>query len=206
MRSLLIIILSILFSLTIEASVTCEDIKNYVEANSKSASSLKAVLTKEQWKGLDVLVEYDYEACHDAFSQDYITVKGESLTVFKSFEDRCDGGNTYGAIFTDDLKTAIAHIYDGDIYCEEDWNEEYKASNHTCDLKAEEYAVEKMRQNGFDFADTSSSLKVRSGYVYSYIYVSGVVKNLENKRTTVLVTTALKSCQFGGASISNLKL
>ena len=80
-----------------------------------------SVLTKENWNKIDVIFNFDYESCHDAFLQELILFNGRFYWKMGSMEDRCDGGNTYGAIYNYRLTTPIAHVYDGDIYCEEDW-------------------------------------------------------------------------------------
>ncbi|PIP88932.1 MAG: hypothetical protein COW01_05085 [Bdellovibrionales bacterium CG12_big_fil_rev_8_21_14_0_65_38_15] len=164
------------------------------------------VLTKEVWKSIDVVASFPFKECHDAISQSLIKVDGQNYWVFRSTEDHCDGGNTYGSIYSEDLKTPIAHIYDSDIYCEEDWREDERAVHHRCDIEAEKLAQDKMKEFGFDFEVNSSSLELRSGYSYSFIFVEGKIKNKGDKLSTIKVLANLKSCQFATVSISDLTL
>src|SRR5690606_19173324 len=99
------------------AATVCEKIQNEDAQFEDGRSSI--VLTKEVFKSVDVLAGMDYEQCKDAISQSSIIVDGKVYIQFTSHEDSCDGGNTYGSIMSEDLSTAIAHIYDGDVYCEE---------------------------------------------------------------------------------------
>tara|TARA_R110002049_G_scaffold63125_7_gene168132 strand:- start:566 stop:1144 length:579 start_codon:yes stop_codon:yes gene_type:complete len=163
-------------------------------------------LTKEIWKTIDVVASFPYERCKDAIRQSTIEVDGANYIVFRSVEDECDGGNTYGSIYTEDLKTPIAHIYDSDIYCEEDWREDERAVHHKCDLQAEALAESKLKEFGLDFKAVSSSIELRTPYSYSHIFVEGIVTSHGNKSATVKVLTALKSCQFASVSISSLRL
>lgn len=164
------------------------------------------VLTKEVWKSIDVIASFPYKECHGAISQSLIEVEGQKYWVFRSREDHCDGGNTYGSIYSEDLKTPIAHIYDSDVYCEEDWREDERAIHHRCDIKAEELAVLKMKEFGFEFEVVSSSITLRSSYAYSYIFVEGKIKNKGDKSSTIKVLANLKSCEFATVSISDLTL
>lgn len=186
------------------AASVCEAIQNDEAQFEDGRSSV--VLTKEVWKTIDVLAGMDYEQCKDAISQSAIIVDGKSYIQFTSHEDSCDGGNTYGSIMSEDLSTPVAHIYDGDVYCEADWREEDRAINHKCDLAAEAFAAEKMQNFGFEFEAKSSYLTMRKPYIYSYVDVSGVIKNKDGKEATVRVLTNIDSCKFGGASIQYLSL
>lgn len=86
------------------------------------------VLTKENWETIDVVFAFDRERCQGALSQELFEVEGKLYWKFRTIKDYCDGGNTYGAVYSYDLKTPHTHIYDGDYYCQEDWLEEFKAS------------------------------------------------------------------------------
>lgn len=45
------------------------------------------------------------------------TTEGETLIQLTTFEDECDGGNTYGYIVKGDLEgEVVAEIHDGDLY------------------------------------------------------------------------------------------
>lgn len=171
-----------------------------------ATTSAGGTLTKEEWKSLDVISAFPYNECRDAISRSLISVEGKNYWVFRSNEDHCDGGNTYGAIYSEDLKTPIAHIYDSDIYCEEDWSEDQRAVHHRCDIEAEKLAEQKMKEFGFDFEAQSSSVELRNPYIYSYIFVEGKIKNKDGKSAIIKVLTNLKSCDFASASITNLSL
>ena len=101
----------------------------------------------------------------------------------------------------------MVHIYDSDMYCKsEGWNEDSLASNHKCDLAAEEYAQKKMKKFGLNFKVSSSSLQLRKPYIYSFIFVTGTITNKGNQKATVKVNTRVPTCEFGGASIDHLEL
>ena len=138
------------------------------------------VITKDNWKTIDVLVELDYDDCDGLIAQHLLSADGQSLWQFTSTDDPCDGGNTYGSIYTEDLTTPVAHIYDGDIYCE-GWQPEYQAENHKCDLGAEAFAQEKMEAFGLEFKDLNSSLELRD-YGFPYVFVAGVLPNNDNRK------------------------
>lgn len=186
------------------AATVCERIQSDDAQFEDGRSSV--TLTKEVWKTIDVLAGMDYEQCKDAISQSAIIVDGKTYIQFTSHEDSCDGGNTYGSIMSEDLSAAVAHIYDGDVYCEGDWREEERAENHKCDLAAETLAQEKMKAFGLDFVAGSSYLTIRKPYIYSYVDVSGVIKNKDNKEATVRVLTNINTCAMGGVSIQYLSL
>jgi len=165
-----------------------------------------SVLTKENWKSVDVLADMDYSRCADAVTQTVIQVENKQYWMFKTHKDACDGGNSYGAIYSYDLKTPIAHIYDSEIVCQEDWRKESLAANHKCDVAAEEFAKEKMKAFGFEFDDLSSNLQLRHPYAYSFIKVSGKITNKDNRKAVVNVVTQIKNCKFASATIEGLQL
>ena len=76
------------------------------------------VLTEENWDKIDVISDFDYDDCKDAVAQDLTKVNGKFYWVFYTNEDRCDGGNSFGSIYTYNLKTPVAHIYDSFVYCD----------------------------------------------------------------------------------------
>ncbi len=194
---------AILLSMNLSASV-CQKFQEGDFDYSNHSGGVE--LTKEIWKQIDVVASFPYEQCKSAIRQSKIEVDGVNYIVFRSVEDECDGGNTYGSIYTADLKTPIAHIYDSDVYCEADWRDDERAIHHQCDLQAEALAETKMKEFGLDFQAISSSIELRTPYSYSHIFVEGVVKSHENKSATVKVLASLKSCQFARVSISELNL
>lgn len=200
-------ILSTLGLLTIssiaQAAVTCEDLQRESDLQVLGEGD---VLTKENWKTIDVVLDFSYHDCREQISQELIQVGDERLWRFRSTDDSCDGGNTYGSIYSYDLKTPIAHIYDSDIYCEKDWRDESRAINHRCDLAAEELAAKKMREFGLEFEPRHSSVKVRRPYIYSFIYVEGVVTNRDGREARINVLTDIDRCRFGSVRIEDLQL
>lgn len=107
------------------AAVRCEDLRDeHLETQTLPA---KKPVNKSNWYDFDVLVQFDRARCLKSLKQALFEVNGEKLWEFATTEDECDGGNVYGAIYSYDLKTPIAHLYDGAITCEADWREDYRA-------------------------------------------------------------------------------
>ncbi len=128
MKVLLVALLS-LFAASSFANVSCEDLQN--EDGSVEISKVGSVklVNENNWNDLDVLFRYEYNSCIDELVQTLLQVNGELILMLSTMSDGCDGGNSYGAYYTLDLKTPIAHIYDGDVYCKKDWDEYYTKSN-----------------------------------------------------------------------------
>ena len=165
------------------------------------------VLNKSNWYNFDVLVGFDVTECLGTVSQTLIKVDGQYLWDFHTTDDSCDGGNTYGVIYSYDLKTPIAHVYDGDLYCKsEGWSKDSLAENYKCTGEAMKLAERKMKSFGLEFEAESSSVELRDPYIYSYVFVQGKIRNRDGKSTRVKVLTNIKSCQFGGVSIDYLEL
>jgi hypothetical protein len=106
------------------AKVTCSDF--YLTQQYNSSEIVKvletpSIITEQNWHTYDVILGLDYNNCKNAIAQELIKFKGEFFWMFRSFEDNCDGGNTAGVIYSLDLKTPLAHIYDSSFECEEDW-------------------------------------------------------------------------------------
>lgn len=189
-------------SLASFANLKCEDI---AEIETESMGSFN-ILNKDNWKSIDVISNMDYESCKNAISQTLFKFEGELYWKFASYEDECDGGNTYGVIYSYDLKTPIAHIYDSDTYCENDWREDERAISHQCDDAAEKLAEERMKSFGLDFKAVSSGLTINRPYIYSYIDVEGVLVGKENKPARVRVLTEIGSCKFASVRIEDIEI
>ena len=60
-----------------------------------------------------------YEACKDAFVvRTYRSdVSGKVYSAILSVEDSCDGGNSYGGLYTEDLGLVLGSISDSFISC-----------------------------------------------------------------------------------------
>lgn len=206
MSKALWVLVGILAASGAQAEVTCKDL----QAESVEMEELRegSYLNRATWKKIDVISGFDYGQCKDGVTQTLVRVNGEYLWKFASTEDSCDGGNTYGSIYSYDLKTPIAHIYDGDIVCEDKWSEGYRAENHKCDISAELMASRKMREFGLDFTATGSLLKLRRPYAYdAMITVLGTVMHKGLPRDANLqVLTRLEDCKIEAVTITHLNL
>jgi len=134
----LLLTLFLLTTQSIFANVTCAELRD-AKHHVKIIKEAK-ILTKENWKNFDVIADMNYEQCKDYMTQQLIEVNGKKFWELKSNEDYCDGGNTYGVVYTEDLKTPVAHIYDYDMYCQEEgWHKSALAESNKCDAKAEAF-------------------------------------------------------------------
>lgn len=84
-------------------------------------------LQSMDWQKVDVLLVFDNPRCKATVKEEIIEVEGKPYRLLRTADDSCDGGNTYGAIYTNDMETPVAHIYDYTVYCEENWNNQYIA-------------------------------------------------------------------------------
>ena len=50
-----------------------------------------AVVTRDNWKSIDVLANMDSQRCFDAIREVELEVDGQTLYQFTSHEDDCDG-------------------------------------------------------------------------------------------------------------------
>lgn len=164
------------------------------------------VLTKETWYQTDVVLNFSYEDCYDSIRQELVEFNGVEYYRFRSVDDSCDGGNTYGSIMTKDLKTPIAHIYDSDMYCEQDWSAEEKYENNKCNVAAMKLAEKKMKDFGFDFEATHARIQLRDPYIYDFIHIDGKLLNGAKKEVQLEALVRIKSCEFGSVRITNLNL
>ena len=193
--------LILLFSATTKA-ITCEELlKN--EDTVRDATSGEFT-DYANWFNYDVLVSFDRAACEDVHGvgQTYFDINGETLVKTYTNEDSCDGGNTYGLI-QDEAGKVIAHIYDGDLYCEKDWGAENLTANYKCNAQAEKIAEQKMADFGLSFKAMNSNIELRAPYYFDFINVEGEV-NGANASVQVLVD--IDTCTFSGASIRYLAL
>lgn len=200
-----IFVFAIIFTSTFvgHASLQCQDF----EKDNIEVIRSGGVLNLENWKSIDVILNFDPHECLKSTKQELIKVGNKEFWRFRSTDDDCDGGNTYGSIYSKDLKTAVAHIYDGDVYCDiERWRKAERAEYHKCDSPAEAFAQEKMAQSGFEFLPISSSLELREHYIYSFVRVRGIIKDLNNRLATIKVLVELNDCRFESAEIEYLPL
>lgn len=100
-------------------------VKDYkFEAQHEVLSTKNADYTKAEWSRLPVLFDFDYKSCIPTQSVKRSVVQLESgikLEIVKTNDDICDGGNTYGFVRNLESSEVVAHIYDYDFYCKEDW-------------------------------------------------------------------------------------
>jgi hypothetical protein len=63
---------------------------------------------------------YDGADCQGAWVTAGITEKssGEKFRYYRTNEDRCDGGNTYGIFVEEGQPRAISYLSDGELTCE----------------------------------------------------------------------------------------
>jgi hypothetical protein len=165
------------------------------------------LLNQDNWYSVDVINALDYRECKDAIRQEMILFEGQHYYRFRSYEDDCDGGNTYGSIVSLDLKEIIAHIYDGDLVCEKKyWRPEYLRYNNRCNMQAEQLSIQKMKQLNLDFIPEHTQVTVRTPYTFSFLDVDGRLENFHQKRATVRVWVRLDSCQLSRSQIQYLDL
>ena len=202
----LLIATSIVFSSSLfaNANTQCQEILKFEDEIVRVSDDNR--ISKENWKQWNVIVDFPRDRCHDSLSQEIISVNGKKYWRYQTAWDRCDGGNSYGAIYSIDGKTPIAHIYDSDVYCSESWRPKDIATNHRCDLEAEKLAAKKVNEFGLDFTPTTSSLNYRDGYMYSTISVVGTLKNEKEAEVKVDWEHGAEGCNLVNVKITNLRL
>lgn len=114
----------VLFVIPAAARVRCEDLLNVAEFPVIKTGN---IVNAANWNSWDVLVSYEARECLPSLRQELVEFKGQHLWRFRTTEDICDGGNVAGSIYSEDLKTPIAHIYDSEIYCPPDWDQDMRA-------------------------------------------------------------------------------
>ncbi len=191
------------------SAVNCEDLSDVQSDYGISGS--ESILTKENWSKVDVILNYSFDKCLKHVGQSLISVNGEKFWMFTTNYDDCDGGNTYGSIYSHDLSTPIAHIYDGDIYCDQaDWRKESQAYYNKCNADAEKLAEKKMKDFGLELKASSSHVRVNKNNYWKdrvEIFVSGDLLNRPGKNATVKVYADVKeSCQLKSVNIDYISL
>lgn len=71
----------------------------------------------ENWDNMPNIKEFEREYCEELVDMELVKVKNRFFWVFRSKDDPCDGGNTYGAIYNYSLTKPVATINDGDVGC-----------------------------------------------------------------------------------------
>ena len=182
----------------------CQSIVNQTEEDTLNVLASVDVLTREQWYKTDVILNFSYDECKEHVAQELIEVNGVQYYRFRTTEDSCDGGNTYGSIYSQDLSTPVAHIYDYDTYCREDWSEGEQYITNKCNVKAMELAEQKMQEFGLAMKANHARIELRDPYIYDFITVEGKLESGKDVRLEVLVRK--ETCEFGSVRISNLRL
>lgn len=202
-----IIALFLFINLNIIASDNvCEQMVSEENENNIVVLGEVNVLTKEAWYKTDVVLNFSYEECFEAVTQELIEFNGVKYYRFRTTEDHCDGGNTYGSIYSYDLKTPIAHIYDTDTYCKSDWNAEEMYSNNKCNTLAMAEAEKKMKEFGLSFQATHARVELRDPYIYDFIHIEGNLTEGDKKPVQLRALVETKSCKISTISISSLTL
>lgn len=205
MKSMLLIF-SLVVTFAAHGSSLCEQLQRHDQSNSK-LKVLKNVdiLNQDNWYNIDVVLGLQYKRCKNSIKQELISFKGQKLYRFRSVEDSCDGGNTYGSIYSLDLKTPIAHIYDYDTYCQSSWRPEYMAKNNRCNAKAIRWSEKKMAQFGKSFKASHARVELRDPYQYDYIDVEGHL-NEDGRYVVIRVLADTQSCKFASTRIISLEI
>ncbi len=216
MKHLLFLTLISMFSFSALAGIGCKDIEQrYGYWGLREMEIAKgSVLTVDNWKNFDVVASFESRQCVEYISQSLLQIEGELFWMFYSTNDICDGGNTYGSIYTFDLSEVVAHIYDQDIGCQDDWREEERSKNHQCDLPAMSFAEGKMKNLGFDFVAEGALMDLQKGFDFSggryvFVSVSGEITNRDNTQATVKVRGFIPTdggCDLKSASLDYIPL
>jgi len=129
MKKIKFVILSVLLFLALGKTYACQDLDELsIFGGSplfllKNGHKYQGPETKDR-KKFDVIPGFktkslSFKQCrHSLWIFDVQLIK--SKTTFKalvSYEDRCDGGNTHGALFSQDMKQIVATIEDSEIFC-----------------------------------------------------------------------------------------
>jgi hypothetical protein len=206
MKTLSTILLMLSFAVSANQSVCQQMLTSENNDNNLKVIEEVEVLTKETWYQTDVVLNFSYEDCYSAVKQELIEFNGIKYYRFRSIDDSCDGGNTYGAIYSLDLKTPIAHIYDYDLYCEDNWSAVERYSNNKCNTKAMELAEEKMKSFGLPFEATHARVELRDPYIFDFINIEGRLVNGEERSVELQALVRVESCEIRNVRITNLLL
>jgi hypothetical protein len=81
--------------------------------------SSTSTLTEEEFFKIPHFADSSYEECKDALRVKEVksVVTGRVFNALITSEDYCDGGNSYGALFSEDMQTRLGDIGDSYISC-----------------------------------------------------------------------------------------
>ncbi|MBL6990494.1 MAG: hypothetical protein ISR65_11980 [Bacteriovoracaceae bacterium] len=79
-------------------------------------------ISEQLFKSTPILSDFDYEECKSSLTELYFSSPETMVTyrALNTFEDSCDGGNSYGVIY-DPNETIVGYIKDSDFYCSQDY-------------------------------------------------------------------------------------
>lgn len=116
----------ILATTSAQADNTCKRMLETYPEFQDIKTDERFTLTEIDWNEIHVFTAFKYDSCHNHLTHEVFFFESKEYVMITTNNDYCDGGNSYGAIFTSDAKkTPIAHIYDSDMYCDADWNAAY---------------------------------------------------------------------------------
>lgn len=107
----LIVLISLLFAVQSFASdcrylVSLDEIYTVVSHDEGGTIKMPERFLEDQW-----------DASCNVRVVEMATAEGDTLIQLTTFEDECDGGNTYGYILKGSLEgEVVAEIHDGDLY------------------------------------------------------------------------------------------
>ena len=119
------LLLSMALLLTFSTAFACPELDNVDLASGdgpwihKELDTYKISLTKEDFINLPNFDESEYEDCKDAFIVQVVQSKqtGRIFSALKSYEDMCDGGNSYGVLYNAEMSVVVGEIADSGISC-----------------------------------------------------------------------------------------
>jgi len=119
----------------------------------------------------------------------------------KTKDDSCDGGNTYGSVFSYNFKEVVAHIYDSEYICE-DFNKSALAKFHQCEIPAEKHAEDVMKKNGALFKSTHSLTVFKYPSESDFVKVYGEVVSSNGTQKVAVIQVNVKMDQDTGMCLA----
>ncbi|MBT3236792.1 MAG: hypothetical protein HN353_12620 [Bdellovibrionales bacterium] len=88
---------------------------NYIELERYSVT-----LTEAEFLQVPVYVDFDYNECKNSLVIQKVQSKesGRIFSALLTVEDNCDGGNSYGALYSENRQAILGDIRDSFIYCQ----------------------------------------------------------------------------------------
>jgi hypothetical protein len=105
------------------AAMKCQDLEPFTDQTHLESFKVimpAKIITRKNWNSWQVIgTHLSVDQCLKNLKQDLIEIRGDRYWFFRSDSEKCDGGNTFGVIYTTDLKSSVVHIYDGQWTCVE---------------------------------------------------------------------------------------